>query len=956
MKGYIKLLLVCRRGVLLLFFSILSYGIIQAQNDSTRIYSEQNPLIYEDCWDLWPYSFLNDNGQPDGFNIELIKMLMNELKIPYVIKLKAQQEAFDDLKAGKSDLTLGLAVGFHDAYGLYGKNAITLFTQSLVSPKNQPVKIKTFRDLSKPDVKVIVNDSSLSHHLMLDYRWGKNAIVSNDMRESIKEVSDKGEGMIVWNTLSLKWLLHRYQIENLQLTPINMPHGEYKFMSHDQALLDKLDEAYSNLHTSEKLTPIQNKWFYPDQLEPESPRWLEILTGLAALLVVIGIVYLFSFHIQRKRIKRYNNRLNRRLALILQTSEVRIWTYEPATKTFSWRNENGQIAYTYTMEEFSQRYTPKDFQRLQDALNMLATHIQKEEDKDKKEEQFTIELKAKDEEGGDNELHDFVISLSILSRDQKGKPTMIVGTKKDVTAERRQRLFEEERTLRYWSIFHTSILGIILFDKKGKLVNINQKACKIYNITGEDMIKKHIHINKFFNIEFGELTSLNDFSVTQIFHTDQLNPGMQSEENKQTVKQYKEFQLMTVFNESNELLGIFAICRDVSDLAKSTMQLEDKGALLESAKNTLNEYNKDLSDMLRENDVRLVFYSPQSHTLTVYRNASEKQHALTQARCMTLIDEHSQKSAMRFLNSMDSCTDKPFNASIRTTLRLMGSNLRRTQLELQFCMMPIHDKNGKVTEYIGLLRDMSELRQMEKELAVEVAKVQEVEHTKNNFVKNMVQDIRRPLATVVNDVAQINDLKASPNEEELRSGILKNSEYLIHFINNILFLSRLEAKMIEINKQPCNYAIYFDEQCLAGWGSYQNPETKYVIDNPYEELVVDIDVENLSHAVKQITSNAAQHTKSGTVRARYEYIGRRLVISVDDTGSGIPSKDLQCICKSDSYGNENIKGLGLSITKELVRQMGGTVDITSEQGSGTTVYITIPCSASVIKRKKLELA
>ena len=39
-------------------------------------------------WDLWPYAFLNENGEPDGFNVELIRMLLGELKIPYVIKLK----------------------------------------------------------------------------------------------------------------------------------------------------------------------------------------------------------------------------------------------------------------------------------------------------------------------------------------------------------------------------------------------------------------------------------------------------------------------------------------------------------------------------------------------------------------------------------------------------------------------------------------------------------------------------------------------------------------------------------------------------------------------------------------------------------------------------------------------------------------------------------------------------
>lgn len=263
------------RLLLTLCFQLFVLSIL-AQKDSARVYTEEHPLVYEDSWDLWPYSYLNDLGEPEGFNIDLINMLMTELDIPYVIKLKPQQEAFQDLKARKSDLTLGLAVGFHDEFGLYGRNAITLFTQSVVTPRSKPLEIKTFRDLSKPGLKVIVNDSSLCHHLMIDYGWTDNAVVSRDLREVIQQVSAKEEGQIVWNTLSLKWLIHRYHIDNVVLTPVNMPHGEYKFMANDQHLLDLLDEAYSKLYTADKLTPLQNKWFYPEHEKPAPPRMVMV--------------------------------------------------------------------------------------------------------------------------------------------------------------------------------------------------------------------------------------------------------------------------------------------------------------------------------------------------------------------------------------------------------------------------------------------------------------------------------------------------------------------------------------------------------------------------------------------------------------------------------------------------------------------------------------------------------
>ena len=66
----------------------------------SRAYTEERPLVYEDSWNLWPYTFLNEQGEPDGFSIDLLKLLLGQLKIPYVIKLKPNQEAFDDLRDG----------------------------------------------------------------------------------------------------------------------------------------------------------------------------------------------------------------------------------------------------------------------------------------------------------------------------------------------------------------------------------------------------------------------------------------------------------------------------------------------------------------------------------------------------------------------------------------------------------------------------------------------------------------------------------------------------------------------------------------------------------------------------------------------------------------------------------------------------------------------------------------
>ena len=525
---------------------------LMAQNDDAatpqprhRQYTKDHPLVYEDVWDLWPYSFLNDNGEPEGYNIDLIRLMMDRLNIPYVIKLKSAEETFNDLKNGKSDLTLGLAVGYHDEYGLYGKNAVTLFTQSVVTPKSKPVQIKTFRDLGKPGMQVIVNRNSMCYHLMLDYGWEDNAIPRKDIREVIQQVSAREEGQIVWNTLTLKWLMHRYLIDNLRLTPVNMPHGEYKFMSNDQHLLDLLDEDLTKLNVSEELKPLQDKWFYPEHLQKGTPRWVYYVTTTAALLLLIMLVYTISYRLQSYRLNKANSSRNRRLALILQTSQVHVWTYDIQANEFSWRNENGQVAYTYSMEEFSQRYSPEDFQKLKTSLEKLSgkgneeSGERKEESGERKEnETIKLQLRAKDVESGDTGLRDYTIVLSVLSRDKHGKPSVIIGTKKDVTRERDKQRLDEDRTLRYWSMFYTPVVGVLLFDKEGRLVNINPKACEIFGCKQDDIIRKGVSIN--------ELIDSN-------------NPKI-------------EVRQANVYDDDGQLLNTFAIVRDISGIVDGIEQ------------------------------------------------------------------------------------------------------------------------------------------------------------------------------------------------------------------------------------------------------------------------------------------------------------------------------------------------------------------------------------------------
>jgi signal transduction histidine kinase len=157
--------------------------------------------------------------------------------------------------------------------------------------------------------------------------------------------------------------------------------------------------------------------------------------------------------------------------------------------------------------------------------------------------------------------------------------------------------------------------------------------------------------------------------------------------------------------------------------------------------------------------------------------------------------------------------------------------------------------------------------------------------------------------------------------------------------------------MIEFKKQPIDFTAFFGGRCETAWQKYKLDGVEYVVDNPYNKLVIDVDSQNIGIIIDQIVANAVQHTTTGQVLARFDYTGEELVMAFTDTGSGIADEKLSHIYERFTGSTSRGTGLGLPICYEIVHQMGGKITIKSTVGKGTMVWVTIPCECSEIERK-----
>ena len=272
---------------------------------------------------------------------------------------------------------------------------------------------------------------------------------------------------------------------------------------------------------------------------------------------------------------------------------------------------------------------------------------------------------------------------------------------------------------------------------------------------------------------------------------------------------------------------------------------------------------------------------------------------------------------------------------------------------LMFNMLPVFDSQGEVERYFGMCRNVTEQVETEQRLAVESRKAQETEQLKQSFLTNMSYEIRTPLNTVVG-FAELFEADHDPADEPVFvEEIKRNSNKLLGLVNDILFLSRIDANMIESNLSETDFALYFDSFCQLGLSNV-GPEVKTVVENDYEHLVVNIDVDNVSKIIQRTCLTAAVYTQTGTIRARYEYWHGELIISVEDNGVGIDADILNGIFsrrESLAEQSQDRTGLDLPIIKALTRMLGGNIEVQSEKDKGTTARITIPCEATLVEKK-----
>lgn len=232
------------------------------------------------------------------------------------------------------------------------------------------------------------------------------------------------------------------------------------------------------------------------------------------------------------------------------------------------------------------------------------------------------------------------------------------------------------------------------------------------------------------------------------------------------------------------------------------------------------------------------------------------------------------------------------------------------------------------------------------ELLVAKEKAEESNRLKTAFLANMSHEIRTPLNAIVGFSSVLVSDDSSPAEKAQYCDIIqKNSDLLLHLINDILDISRMESGKIKFVWEECD-VVELCQTALSTAEYGRKTSALFLFETPVASLVIKTDAQRLKQVLINVLSNAAKFTPSGSIKLAIaiDKQHQQLELSVSDTGCGIPSDKSDRVFERFEKLNEYSQGtgLGLAISRLIVENLGGKIWVDKDYTEGARFVFTHP--------------
>lgn len=252
----------------------------------------------------------------------------------------------------------------------------------------------------------------------------------------------------------------------------------------------------------------------------------------------------------------------------------------------------------------------------------------------------------------------------------------------------------------------------------------------------------------------------------------------------------------------------------------------------------------------------------------------------------------------------------------------------------------IQDQSGQTVGMVSVLSDITKQR--------------ELDRLKADFVSSVTHELRTPLVAMQHSLQVTLDESTgqlSKDQRNFLSIAQRNLERLSSMINNLLDLSKLENRKVELKLERVQLESLIQNTCLSldAWAKSKSVQLHQRVGQPPPEAVIDSD--QITQVLYNLISNAVKFTPAGgsvTVSAKRLADGKAVEVAVTDTGIGIAREDIPKLFKKFQQvgdprgGTGHGTGLGLAISKGIVELHGGSILVESSKGQGSRFVFTLP--------------
>jgi len=245
-----------------------------------------------------PFEFINEKGEPDGFNVELFTALSKMLGLQYTLELGPWQEVRTDLENGDCDVLLGLMVSEERAEKMTFGTPHNLMTHGIFARKG--ATFKTLADLKGKEV--VVQEKDLMHDLLLQKQITQKIITVPSQLEALQLIARGKHDAALIGNFQGEHLISKHKIGNIRMTSGEIQPYYYAMAVHPdrEELLWLLNLGLYQLKESGEYTNIYNKWFgvYEKRsfLNTYKPH---LITGAAAILLLLLFIFLLRYRVKR---------------------------------------------------------------------------------------------------------------------------------------------------------------------------------------------------------------------------------------------------------------------------------------------------------------------------------------------------------------------------------------------------------------------------------------------------------------------------------------------------------------------------------------------------------------------------------------------------------------------------------------------------------------------------------